>query len=131
MPHRSVPPAYRRLATAMRSAMRSAMTPAELRLWRALRKPGIEGVRFRRQAPVGPYIVDFFCPAQRLIIEVDGDQHGFDDGRERDGERDQWLASNDYRILRFWNHEVLTGPVDGSLPDHPGGLRPGPPPEIR
>ena len=103
MPHRSVPLANRRFA----KAMRAEMTEAEMRLWRYLRKPGIEGLRFRRQTPVGPYIVDFFCPAHRLIVEVDGEQHGFDDDRSRDTERDGWLAANGYRVVRFWNHEVL------------------------
>ena len=92
--------------------MRSEMTDAELRLWQALRKSGIEGLGFRRQAPIGPYIVDFFCPARRLIVEVDGGQHAFDGDRARDTERDAWLASQGYRVLRFWNHDVLSGVDD-------------------
>ena len=88
--------------------MRSDMTDAELRLWRALRKPGVEGLRFRRQTPIGPYIVDFFCPEARLIVEVDGDQHGFDSERRRDAERDAWLANTGYCVVRFWNHDVIT-----------------------
>ena len=55
--------------------MRQRMTDAEARLWLRLRKPGIEGLRFRRQTPIGPYIVDFFCPQHGLIVEVDGGQH--------------------------------------------------------
>jgi very-short-patch-repair endonuclease len=105
MPHRKVPRANRRFA----KAMRVEMTDAELRLWRHLRKPGIEGLRFRRQTPLGPHIVDFFCPSHRLIIEVDGGQHGLDNKHAGDLGRDQWLVSRGYRVLRFWNHEVLTG----------------------
>jgi very-short-patch-repair endonuclease len=68
MPRRRVPLANRRFA----KTMRQSMAPAEMRLWRRLRKLGIEGCRFRRQTPIGPYIVDFFCPERRLIVEVDG-----------------------------------------------------------
>ena len=68
MPHRTVPSSSRRFG----KAMRQAMTPAEARLWSWLRKPGIPGMRFRRQVPIGPYIVDFLCPQKRLIVEVDG-----------------------------------------------------------
>lgn len=80
MPHEIVPPRNRRFA----KAMRQDMTMAELHLWQHLRKPGLEGLRFRRQTPIGPYIVDFFCPERRLIVEVDGDQHGFDHIEARD-----------------------------------------------
>jgi very-short-patch-repair endonuclease len=92
--------------------MRQDMTRAELRLWKHLRKPGLEGPRFRRQTPIGPYIVDFFCPEQRLIIEVDGDQHGFDRVEARDQSRDAWLRERGYRVLRFSNRDVMTN-LDG------------------
>jgi very-short-patch-repair endonuclease len=88
--------------------MRQNMTEAELALWQYLRKPGIDGLRFRRQASIGPYIVDFFCPQKGLIVEVDGSQH--DDAR--DGMRDTWLEARGYRVLRFWNNEVLEN-IDG------------------
>jgi very-short-patch-repair endonuclease len=87
--------------------MRRAMTPAEMRLWQRLKKPGIEGCRFRRQTPIGPYIVDFFCPEHRLIVEVDGDQHGLENTRRADSERTEWLAGQGYRVLRFWNPDVF------------------------
>ena len=99
MPHRSVPPINRRFG----KAMRQHMTDAEARLWRRLRKPGIDDLRFRRQAPVGPYIVDFFCPQHRLIVEVDGGQHGND----ADAERDVWLTAQGYRVMRVWNNDVM------------------------
>ena len=102
--HRDVPAANRRFA----KVMRQSMTTAEFRLWQRLRKPGIEGCRFRRQAPVGPYIVDFFCPQKRLIVELDGDQHGFPVVMEADAERTEWLRQNGYVVIRFWNHEVTT-----------------------
>jgi very-short-patch-repair endonuclease len=88
------------------------MTKAELRLWSRLRKPGPDGMRFRRQAPIGPCIVDFFCPERRLVVEVDGDQHGLPGAAMRDAERDAWLADRGYRVIRFTNREVMTN-IDG------------------
>ena len=99
VPHRSVPPMNRRFG----KAMRQRMTDAEARLWLRLRKPGIEGLRFRRQVPIGPYIVDFFCPQHRLIVEVDGGQHGND----ADAARDAWLMAQGYRVVRVWNNDVM------------------------
>ncbi len=99
MPHRLVPPTNRRFG----KQMRQRMTDAEARLWLRLRKPGIDGLRFRRQAPLGPYIVDFFCPQHRLIVEVDGGQHGDD----ADAARDAWLAAQGYRVVRVWNNDVM------------------------
>jgi very-short-patch-repair endonuclease len=104
MPRRSVPPAHRRFG----KAMRQNMTEAEMALWRWLRKPGIEGLRFRRQVPIGPYIVDFFCPQRRLIVEVDGGQHG----DERDAARDAWMMEQGYRVVRVWNNDVMEN-IDG------------------
>ena len=98
MPHRSVPPMNRRFG----KAMRQRMTEAEARLWLRLRKPGVAGLRFRRQAPIGPFIVDFFCPQYRLIVEVDGGQHS----DEVDRERDAWLTEQGYRVVRVWNNEM-------------------------
>ena len=99
-----VPPANRRFA----KSMRQEMTKPEFRLWLRLRKPGLQGLRFRKQSPIGPWIVDFFCPERKLIVEVDVDQHGFPDGEERVAQRDAWLRGQRYRVLRFWNHDVLT-----------------------
>jgi very-short-patch-repair endonuclease len=92
--------------------MRQALTPAELRLWLRLRKPGIPGLRFRRQTPVGPYIVDFFCPQQRLIVEVDGDQHGYPVQEARDARRDTWLRTLGYVVVRVGNRDVMSN-IDG------------------
>jgi very-short-patch-repair endonuclease len=85
-------------------SLRSEMTDAERRLWSALRAHRLEGLSFRRQVPIGRFIVDFACQEFRLIIEVDGGQHA---DASRDIERDQWLSSKGYRVLRFWNSDVL------------------------
>ncbi len=85
--------------------MRSAQTDAEQILWYHLRARRFQGVKFRRQRPVGPYIVDFVCLESRLVLELDGGQHS--EIVARDARRDAWLAANGYRVLRFWNNEVM------------------------
>jgi 2-isopropylmalate synthase len=85
-------------------AMRRAPTEAERKLWYALRDRRLQSVKFRRQAPIGPYIADFLCVQHKLVIEADGSQHGESPG---DSARDAWFARNGYRVLRFWNHEIL------------------------
>lgn len=82
------------------------MTDAERRLWAWLRRKQIDGYRFRRQVPLGPFIADFVCFDARLIIEVDGGQHA--DIVAQDARRSAWLERQDFRVLRFWNNEVLT-----------------------
>jgi very-short-patch-repair endonuclease len=84
--------------------MRRAPTEAELRLWRLLRDRRLSGLKFRRQVPIGPYIVDFLCVSVRLIVEADGSQHGESIGGER---RDAYLARQGWTVLRFWNHDIL------------------------
>jgi very-short-patch-repair endonuclease len=86
--------------------LRMNATPHERILWRALKELPIEGTHFRRQAPIGPYVVDFFCPARRLIIELDGGHHNEDAVAERDSERQAWLEREGYRVVRFWNSDV-------------------------
>jgi len=103
MPRRDVPPANRRFA----KAMRRAMPEAERKLWQHLRRPGIGGLRFRRRTPIGPYIVDFFCPERRLIVELDGGQHGEAAHLARDATRDVWLMDRGYRVMRIWNNDVM------------------------
>jgi very-short-patch-repair endonuclease len=80
------------------------MTDAERRLWYHLRAHRFGGVKFKRQAPIGPYVVDFICFEDKLIIEVDGGQHS---ENEADRRRDKWLRSEGYRVVRFWNNDVL------------------------
>ncbi|WP_234683132.1 endonuclease domain-containing protein [Bradyrhizobium monzae] len=86
--------------------LRANTTPHERKLWRALKDIPIEGSHFRRQAPIGRYVVDFFCPAKRLIIELDGGHHNEDETAKRDLERQRWLESEGYRVVRFWNSEI-------------------------
>lgn len=87
--------------------MRQRLTPAELALWKTLRNRGLENLRFRRQAPLGPYIVDFFCPEAKLAVEVDGGQHFRHRGREDDLQRDAWLKAHGVTVIRFTNQQVL------------------------
>jgi very-short-patch-repair endonuclease len=98
------------ISTSIRRAaakkLRANTTPHERILWRALKEIPAEGSHFRRQAPIGRYIVDFFCPARKLIIELDGGHHNDDETAERDRERQLWLEQEGYRVLRFWNSEI-------------------------
>ncbi|MCH8498490.1 MAG: endonuclease domain-containing protein [Marinobacter sp.] len=84
--------------------LRKTMTDTEHKLWYLLRDRRFQGTKFRRQHPIGPYIVDFVSLPARLIVELDGGQHN---GCVRDAARDAWLEAEGYRVLRFWNHEVL------------------------
>ena len=90
----------------MAKALRKSFTDTERLLWRHLRAKHMEGYKFRRQEPIGSYIVDFVCQEKKIVIEVDGGQHSVE--RERDFERDKWLVGQGYKVLRFWNNEVLT-----------------------
>ena len=87
--------------------LRKRMTDAEIKLWQALRLKQIMGIRFRRQVPLGKYIVDFVSHEIKLIIELDGGQHNEKAQIEYDTERTKWLETQGYRIQRFWNNEVL------------------------
>ena len=80
------------------------MTDAERRLWYHLRAHRFDGHKFKRQVPVGPYIVDFACLGRKLVVEVDGGQHADD---QRDVRRDEYLRNEGFRVLRFWNNDVL------------------------
>jgi len=93
-----------RRATARK--LRANATPHERALWRALKEIPVADTHFRRQAPIGPYVVDFFCPAKRLIVELDGGHHNNDANAERDRERELWLEREGYRVVRFWNSEI-------------------------
>jgi very-short-patch-repair endonuclease len=81
--------------------LRKKLTPPEARLWIALRKRQLGGLRFRRQHPVGPFIVDFFCPSARLAVEVDGASHSLGDGEARDARRDSYLERVGLTVLRI------------------------------
>jgi very-short-patch-repair endonuclease len=85
--------------------LRKESTSAESKLWAYLRTLRKDGVNFRRQHAIGPYIADFAAPRKRLIIEVDGSPHG--EQKEYDAERTAFFKSKDYRVLRFWDSEVM------------------------
>jgi very-short-patch-repair endonuclease len=89
--------------------LRRDMTNAEAMLWKVLRGSQLDGVKFRRQAPVGPYIADFFCFRHRLIIELDGPPHDSDERKGRDAARDAWLRDQGFRVLRFPNDLIIGG----------------------
>jgi very-short-patch-repair endonuclease len=91
--------------------LRRRTTIAERQLWNRLRSRALCGMKFVRQEPVGPCIVDLVCREQRLVIEVDGGQHA---ESSRDAIRDRWLRNHGYRVLRFWNNDVIAN-VDGVL----------------
>jgi len=87
--------------------MRREMTEPELKLWSILRNRDLVGVKFRRQVPIGNYIADFCCLAHRLIVELDGGQHAAQEAA--DASRSRFLSEEEFRILRFWNDQVLSG----------------------
>ena len=102
------------------------MTEAEKRIWFRLRAHRLNGASFRRQMPIGTYIVDFVCFDARLIVEIDGGQHA---DSQRDQARDAWLASQNFTVLRFWNNDVLTN-TDGAIEQILEALRVSSPPSL-
>jgi very-short-patch-repair endonuclease len=115
-----------RSLTAVAKRLRKDSTDAERHLWRHLRDRQIEGFKFRRQQPIGRYVVDFVSLERKLIVEVDGGQHSLDPG---DKIRDAWLRAEGYSVLRFWNNQVfinLEGVLesirDALLAPHPDPL---------
>ncbi|MBI4715003.1 MAG: endonuclease domain-containing protein [Nitrospirae bacterium] len=85
--------------------LRKNLTEVERKLWRHLRLRQLEGYKFRRQQPIGRFIVDFVCFEKKLIVELDGGQHS--EQIVYDSQRTAWLESQGYRVLRFWNHQVF------------------------
>jgi len=83
---------------------RSELTPHERRLWYLLRDRRFEGEKFRRQVPIGPYIADFASLSRKLVIELDGGQHS---ESQRDTKRDDYLRTEGWTVLRFWNNELI------------------------
>ena len=92
--------------------LRRNMTRAETLLWRHLKAHRVAGLSFRRQAPMGPFIADFVSHMSKLVIEIDGESHDFEDRFCADQRRDAWFASRGYRVLRFTNDDVL-GNLEG------------------
>lgn len=93
--------------TPIARGLRKRMTDAERQLWKALRGKRLEGLKFRRQQPIGPFIVDFVCFERKLIVEADGSQHYESEQKERDAERDARLREQGFEVLRFNNSEIL------------------------
>ena len=98
-------PTARRIVKSRARYLRRAATDAERRMWSRLRDRRLFGLRFRRQQPCGPYIADFVCPEKKLIVEIDGGQHAAQ--VERDCVRTDYLRAMGYRVLRYWNNDVL------------------------
>ena len=120
------------MSLAQAKQLRTNMTDAERRLWYRLRAHRFDGYKFKRQVPIGPYIVDFACVGRKLVIEVDGGQHA---DNQSDEVRDRYLGSEGFRVLRFWNNDVLrntSGVLEtilSALEGHsPGALRAPPSP---
>lgn len=82
------------------------MTPWEAKLWYYLRGNRFYGFKFKRQVPMRNYVVDFCCQEKKLIIELDGGHHNQELDKRRDAVRQEFLESNGYKVLRFWNHEI-------------------------
>ncbi len=100
-----------RQATPRSRRLRRDATDAERRLWNCLRDRRLGGFKFVRQEPIGPYVADFCCRETRLVVEIDGGQHA---DSKRDRTRDAWLLGRGYRVMRFWNNDVLEN-SDGVL----------------
>jgi len=98
--------------------LRKNQTEAEKKLWSELRREQLKGIKFRRQQPIGGYIVDFVTFELNLVIEVDGGQHH---ENKEDEVRDEWLEDEGFTVLRFWNNEVLDN-IDGVLKEIRGKI---------
>jgi very-short-patch-repair endonuclease len=96
-------------ATRRARRLRTNLTDAERTLWRHLRLRQVNGLRFRRQQPIGRFVADFACLERRLLIELDGGQHA--ERSEEDAGRTAWLEKQGFRVLRFWNNDVLRDPL--------------------
>lgn len=93
--------------TQQAKALRQNATAAEKKLWSLLRDRRLEGWKFRRQVPLGNYVVDFYCSEAKLVVEADGGQHA---DWAKDALRTIWLNENGYRVKRYWNNDILANP---------------------
>jgi very-short-patch-repair endonuclease len=103
MPHTPVDDVQRARA----KNLRRTMTRAETLLWRYLKADRLAGLGFRRQSPMGNYIADFVAHSCKLVVEVDGESHDFEERIRHDDRRDRWFVSRGYRVLRFTNDDVM------------------------
>jgi very-short-patch-repair endonuclease len=85
--------------------LRQEQTDAEKTFWNQVKDRRLEGHKFRRQVPIDPYIVDFMCLEKRLVVEIDGGQH--DENRAKDDHRTRYIEQQGFRVIRFWNNDVL------------------------
>jgi very-short-patch-repair endonuclease len=85
--------------------LRSNSTEAERKLWHCLRDKRLEGIKFRRQQPIGPFVADFYCAPAKLIVEIDGSQHA-EERACHDEKRTRWLEARGHNVLRFWNSDL-------------------------
>ena len=122
MPHRAIPVRNRSNAR----SLRNTMTEAEKRIWFRLRAHRLNGASFRRQEPIGTYVVDFICFDARLIVEIDGGQQA---DNQSDKIRDAWLVSQGFTVLHFWNNDVLAN-TDGVIERIDEVLRASSPPSL-
>jgi very-short-patch-repair endonuclease len=99
-------PRRREVPLSVARRLRKTLTPQETKLWVRLRDMKEQGLHFRKQVPIESFVVDFACLRLKLVVEIDGEQHGFETRRSKDERRDAQLAALGYRVLRFWNHEV-------------------------
>lgn len=100
--------------TNLAKMLRINSTEAERKLWFTICNKQIDGIKFRRQQPIGNYIVDFVSYEKRLIIEIDGGHHNTVEIEDKDLERTTWLEKQGFRVLRFWNNDVLEN-IDGVI----------------
>lgn len=94
--------------------LRRRQTPTETILWGLLRSKRLDGFKFYRQFPIGPYIADFCCRARRLVIEIDGGGHARPIQRKYDLNRDEYLRKRGYRVIRIWSSEIMNN-IDGAI----------------
>lgn len=100
----------------LKRQLRSNMTGPETRLWSRLRARQFQGLKFRRQHGIGPYIVDFYCPERSIVIEVDGDSHAGADQIVKDKQRETYLRARGLRTIRYCNNDIMKN-LDGALED--------------
>src|SRR3989344_6096382 len=94
-----------RIINQLSKNLRKNQTKAEIKIWRHLKNRALSGFKFRRQCPIGPYIVDFVCFEKMVVIEIDGGQHA--EHVKKDSRRTEYLKSRGLKVIRFWNNEVL------------------------
>ena len=94
--------------------LRKRMSPVEALVWQRLRNRGLGALKFRRQHPIGPYTLDFYCPEAKLVVEIDGSTHATERSAEADAFRTRWLEAQGLKVIRFWARDVYAD-LDGVL----------------